>query len=110
MLVLILMSCAGLQRSVQDFNTLTPKQKVTWMFGVYNSQAGDYKFKATFMDLTEEEKTILREKKKILEEVWPLIEAYDIVVVSGGVPEAMKEQKIRELLYRLERKIIRAIK
>jgi len=111
--ILVLMvglsACSMTNIKPVPFSDLTAKQKALWMMAVYNREAQDYKLKATFEDLTEPEKEIMREKKKILEKAWPLIDAYDKLVVGVGVSDKEKEDEILKLLTQLERLLIRKI-
>jgi hypothetical protein len=95
-------------------NQFTPKQKITMFMGVYNSQFYDYMSITGYVkdtsgewvkmfdpELSEEEKSFLRERKKILEEVHPLILIYDQAVIGGFTPDRQLEQQIIELINRL---------
>ncbi|MDA3790506.1 MAG: hypothetical protein PF503_18690 [Desulfobacula sp.] len=74
----------------------TPYQQMTTIHDLYNAQYADYMVttgyvnedgfwvKKTSPELTENKKKILREKKKVLSDVYPLIEMYDNLVITGG--------------------------
>ena len=62
---------------------LTPKGKVALAFSIYNKQYEDYKIQAARKDLTEPEKQVLRQKKKILTEIYPLITTLDLSLAEG---------------------------
>lgn len=73
---------------------MEPKERVTWMLSIYNAQYEDYKTQAARTDLTEAQKEILREKKKVLTKVYPLIETYAEYVNVGTVPSQELETLI----------------
>ena len=76
---------------------MTPKEKAVWMMDLYNGQFNDYKIQAAKPDLTEEQKVILRKKKEILTEVYPLIKLYVGYADSGVLPPADTEAVIMRL-------------
>lgn len=44
---------------------------------------------------------VYRAKKKLLDKVWPLLKAYDELLLAGAVPSADKNREINDLLNRL---------
>jgi hypothetical protein len=93
----------------------TPKQKTIMFLGVYNSQFFDYMITMGYgldekrewqkiyePELTEGQKIILREKKKVLEEMYPLIMIYDEVFSKGMIPDRELEEKILLLINRIQ--------
>lgn len=102
-LILFVISCAGFRESFKDMN---PTQKITYFMGIYNRQYEDYKVTANRPDLSEEQKKLLREKRRILTSVYPLIQAYDLFVSKGNMPNGNKEEEIIDLLLELEQLII----
>ncbi len=99
----VVVFCAGcpLHQKPIPWGQLTVEQKASYMMSVYNSQYDDYTFKAALPDLTEAEKKILREKKKVLTYVYPLLESYIVLSVETQSPSGDTEQKIFEALGRL---------
>ena len=83
----------------------TPKEKAVWMMGIYNRQFDDYEAMVARPDLTDAQKDILRQKKKVLVEVKPLIAAYDGYVQQGAAPSPQLEAQITDLLNQLETKV-----
>ena len=81
--VMFVVSCA---HGVKTLDEMTPMEKAVWMLSVYNAQYEDYKFQAARVDLDEERKAVLRVKKKILTEVYPLISVYSGYAGSGIIP------------------------
>lgn len=95
-----LMSCTWNVRP-KSFYEMTPKEKLGYMYHIYNSQYDDYMSMAKMTNLTESQKEMLRNKKKILTALEPLISTYD-GMVQMGVPSAEQEQKIYNLLNQLQ--------
>lgn len=97
----ITISCipqAGKEAGVKPLAEMTPKEKATWMMGVYNAQAADYKRMVVRTDLTDDQKDILRQKKVIAVQVWPLINTYRTYVNAGAVPIREVEDQIIALI------------
>lgn len=93
------------------FQNMTPKQKVVWMLGVYNSQYNDYMRvtgyvsdgagnwqKVSSPDLSDKTKNILEKKKKLFISVYPLISLYNSSVISGKPVDQDTERKIFAIL------------
>ena len=106
-LLFLFVGCAGMQISNQPVTEMTPKQKASMMMGMYNVQYDDYLLKVAILNLTEEEKTILLAKKKLLTEVYPLIQSYDMIQAAGGAITQEAEDNIFSFLNNLETLIIR---
>ena len=77
---------------------MTPKEKGAWFLGIYNAQDKDYRNMVIRPDLTNDQKKILREKKKIMTEVYPIIKTYNIYIDSGAVPTQAVEDQIIQLI------------
>ena len=107
-------SCAmGTAKSISE---MTPKEKTTFMLGVYNSQYADYMsqtgyswdgekkeyVKISTPTLSDERKEVLKKKKEILTKLYPLIKMYDSVANTGVVPSHEVEQQIFDLLNNLQ--------
>jgi disulfide oxidoreductase YuzD len=104
LIFIFLFSCAGLiPVPIQE---MTPKQRAAYFMGIYNRQDKDYKTKAAMPNLTEDQKKILREKRTALIKVYPLIQAYDIYVTEGNIPNKDIEREIMDLLSVLEQMVI----
>lgn len=98
LLFLVLPSCTKHSKAFQD---MTSKEKATWMLSVYNAQYDDYKFQAARLDLDEVQKKLLRSKKEVFTEVYPLIMTYTGYVDSGVIPVPELETMIVTNLERL---------
>lgn len=107
----VLLACP----KMQAINDMSSKEKAVWMLGVYNSQYSDYMIttghnidlngnwvKTKEVNLSEDQKQVLREKKKVLSELYPLIMIYDGYVEKGLVPDREMEQKIIDLINRIQ--------
>lgn len=95
----------GCATGAKPYNELTPKEKLAYMYQVYNAQHEDYMAMAANPNLTEEQKVILRKKKPILVSLQSLIPAYD-QQVRLGAPSAESEQQIYNLLNQLQGYVI----
>jgi hypothetical protein len=98
--VLFLAACvtSGQKDGLKSFSEMTHKERATWMMGIYNSQARDYKAMVARTDLTNEQKDILRKKKSIMTQVWPMINTYTTYINSGAVPTKEVEDQIIKLI------------
>lgn len=76
------------------------------MMSIYTSQYDDYQMQANLPDLPEEQKVILRDKKKVLEEVYPAIKLYVGYADSGVVPGSDLETLIVSRLNQLMMEVI----
>lgn len=89
---------AGKGEGIKTLAEMTSKEKATWMMGIYRSQDKDFRNQVARPDLTNEQKAILREKKKIMTQAWPLIKTYTSYVDSGAVPTREVEDQIIKLI------------
>lgn len=107
-LISFLSSCALLQSigiATKPYSDMTPKEKVTFLFKMYNKQYDDYKVMTSDPKLTEAQKVVMREKKKVLTQVYPIIQALDLNLVEGKPLDKVFEPKAIELLNMLGAKI-----
>ena len=100
-LVVAVLFLIGCPQGMKSLDEMTPQEKAVWMLSVYNAQYDDYLFQVDKPDLTEDDKKILREKKEILKEVYPLIELYTGYVDSGVIPTLETETLIMQNIDRL---------
>ena len=80
---------------------MTSEQKAVWMNEVYAAQYDDYKAMVVLPGLTNAQKQVMRIKKKIFIEVWPLMNLYSGYVATGVIPTAELESRIINLLNQL---------
>jgi polysaccharide pyruvyl transferase WcaK-like protein len=79
----------------------TPTEKSSYFMAIYNAQFRDTVAMASNPNITNDQRQIVRAKKQILSELWPAIQAYDTVVVHGGIPTQLSEQAILDYINRL---------
>ena len=91
----LLVGCATLDVNV------TPTDRLTYMYKVYNAQYEDYQVMANNPATTEAQKVIMRKKKPILDKLGVLIPAFDRALQTGTVTPS-QEQIIYDLLNSLE--------
>lgn len=96
--LLIVMACAT---PVHSPTETTPREKLTYMYQIYNAQHEDYMVMSGNPNLTGSQKDMLRAKKPILETLQTLIPAYDMQVQLGS-PTIEQEQEIYNLLTQLQ--------
>jgi len=99
--LLVSFGCMHKEGSLKPVSEMTPKEKATFFMSVYNSQAEDYKAMVAKPSLTNEQKQVLREKKKVLTQVYPLIKTYTSYVDAGAVPTPEVEASITNLINQL---------
>jgi len=95
----------GCATGAKPYAELTPKEKLAYMYQIYNAQHEDYMIQAANPNLTETQKVVLRKKRPILVSLQSLIPAYD-QQVRLGAPSADKEQQIYNLLNQLQGYVI----
>lgn len=94
--VMFLVACAT--NGVKSLDDMTHKERATWMMGVYNSQARDYKAMVARPDLADSQKEMLRQKKALLTQLWPMVNTYTTYVDSGVVPTREVEDQIIKII------------
>lgn len=88
---------------IVPYEELTPRQRIVYMMGIYNMQYENYKAKAAMPGLTQGQKNMLRKKRALLTDVYPMIQAYDLYINAGNMPDEGMESEIMNLLDALER-------
>lgn len=108
-LAMFLASCMMFQtltQGIKPFEAMTPKEKATLFNKLYKAQYDDYVKMAMHPEaLTEEQKSIMRTKKKVFIEIQPLLLEYSDFVAGGLQPTEQLEQKILDLLNRIGAKV-----
>ena len=92
---------AGCASQVQQFQDMSPKEKATFFMKVYNGQFDNYQAQSTNPDLTDEQKKMLKVKYDLLKTMWPLVNAYNMVVDAGSTPGPQTEQELLNLIDQL---------
>jgi hypothetical protein len=100
--LLFLGACAQLSAPFKrDYSDMSDAEKATWMLSTYNDQYDAYQADAGKLTLSEAQKEYLRGKKRVLEEVYPLMMDYAEYVKTGKVPSASLEKNILDKFERL---------
>ena len=90
-LLFLIASCSMLQTRPD----LSPKEKGIIMLSAYRFEYEDYTKQAARRDLTEPEKEVLRVKKSILVQVYPLINLYKQYVDEGQTAAVLNQLEFR---------------
>ena len=105
----MLQGCAALQSlgiTEESYSKLTtPKAKMAFIYKSYNKAYDDYKVQAARTNRTEPENVILRNKKKVLTDVRPIIDGLDLALVEGKPFDPAIEKLITDSLRQLGTKI-----
>jgi hypothetical protein len=99
--ILLLVACAPKTVEIKSFYELTPKEKLTYMYQIYNAQHEDYMAMSKLPSLTEGQKKMMRLKKPTLDKLKLLIPMYD-TSVQQGTPSRTDEQEIYDMLNSLQ--------
>lgn len=103
-LVIFLFGCAALQSigiTVKPYSEMSPKEKMIFLYKSYNKQYDDYKVQVAKPNLTENEKVVLRTRKAVLVNVYPLIQAADLALIEGKPFDPVNEKLIIDYLRKL---------
>lgn len=101
-LILVLLALVGCAHVAEKpWSERTPKEKAIWMDGIYNVQYDEYQVRAARADLLEDERKVMRVKKQIFIEIWPLLKSYSKYAEAGVVSPVELEMHIINLLNRL---------
>lgn len=115
-LAILFLSGCPVNQMTKPFSQMTPKEKGLWMFDIYNAQYSDYMAvtghswnpidnawkKTSSPKLNESQRDLLKQKRKILKKVYPLMSVYNSAVSAGGTPSPESEQAIYDLLNQLQ--------
>jgi len=98
-LLIFLAGCMTLDiNRPKSISEMTPKERGAWFLGIYNSQDKDYRNMVARSDLTNDQKKVLRDKKAIMVQVYPMIKTYNTYIDSGAVPTKAVEDQIIQLI------------
>ena len=106
-----LMGCGAMRQMIGLDDPLTLKEKGIIMLGSYRFQYEDYMRQAQRRDLTEPERDVLRIKKSIMTQVYPLIALYKQYVDEGVSDKVLRqlEFQISDLLNRVGSTLIKKL-
>lgn len=106
----VMVGCA----STGSISDMSQDEKSVWILGIYNSQYTDYMIttgyiqnlagqweKATYPELSDDTRKILRQKKELLVQAYPLITVYTSMTNVGLPADKATEQQIIMLLTQL---------
>lgn len=91
-LVFVMASCAA---------TMSTKGKALMVLSTYNAQTASTVEMSNRPNLTEAQKEVVREKKKVIMQLDPMIKLYGNLVKKGGTPSTTTEQDIFNLIDQL---------
>lgn len=91
-LVFVMASCAA---------TISPKGKALMVLSTYNAQTTSTVEMSNRPNLTEAQKVVVREKKRVIVQLDPLVKLYGNTVKNGGTPTVSAEQDIFNLIDQL---------
>ena len=106
-LFFLVLACASI--GVKSIDQMSGKERATFFMNIYNSQVADYRALVAMGNLTEDQKEILRIKRRIMVEVYPLIETYNVWVDNNAQPSVELEAQIIDLLNRMTAQVINQI-
>ena len=93
--------CAGQQYGMTPADELSPKEIAIWADRIYTAEYDAYVVSAESVSLNEDQRIYLRKKKRLLEELYPLLITYNAYIESGVLPEKQTTDLIMNLVYRL---------
>lgn len=101
-LAMWIVSCAASKEdSALSFREMSTRQKAAFLMSMYNKQYDEYIILYERSDGSEETKALLRQKKKLLEDVYPMINLYVGYADEGVIPPEIVEKRAIELMYDL---------
>ncbi|MBV6343418.1 hypothetical protein [Candidatus Magnetobacterium casense] len=104
-LICIVFATACATVGIKDYSTMTPKEKAYFFLATYNKADAEYRIQAVMPNLTDKDKELLRAKKAVMVEVYPLIDAYKMAVEQNVTIPPTLEPLILSLLNRLGTKL-----
>ena len=84
-----------------SYKDMTPKERATYVMSIYNDQYELYMREAKIPDMSEEKKEVLREKKKLLTELYPYIGLYSEYAEQGVFAPADVEMAVMSVMDKL---------
>lgn len=101
LMLIALTACGGKNFGLTPISDTSPKEIAIWANNIYIAQYDAYQAAASMPNLTEEYKKVLRQRKAILEQVYPMITIYNAYVDQGILPEQATTDLIIALMERL---------
>jgi len=106
LLVIGLTACSFGQQGLKQYSDMSPKEKASFFMKVYISQFDNYQEQSLRTDLTEPQTEMLEKKRDLLRTMWPLINAYNTLVIANGIPSPQSEQEILMIIDELVKIVI----
>lgn len=97
--IALLQGCAAM--GGKSYKEMTPQERATQIMSVYNNQYELYLREAKIPDMTEEKKEVLREKKKLMKELYPYIGVYAEYADQGQFAPADVEMAVMSIMDKL---------
>lgn len=85
----------------KSYKDMTPKDRAIYIMSVYNDQYELYLREAKIPDLTEEKKIIMREKKSLLQQMYPYIGLYAEYAEKGQFAPPDVEMAVMSIMDKL---------
>lgn len=99
MCMMAMQGCAAM--GGKSWAQMNPKERATQLMGVYNDQYELYLREAKIENLTEAKKEVLRDKKKLLIEMYPYLEMYADYAKTDTFAPADVEMAVMKVMDKL---------
>jgi hypothetical protein len=93
------LGCAAMR--IKPWSQRDYQEKAQTMMAAYNRQFNETMEMASYGNLSDKQKDVVRLRISLLEKAWPLIRGYDELIVRGEKPSAELEQEILNILTKL---------
>lgn len=97
----VLYGCPGVMGQTKSYADMGPQERATYVMSIYNDQYELYLREAKIPDMTEEKKEVLREKKKLMTELYPYIGMYAGYAEQGVFAPQDVEMALMEIMNKL---------
>ena len=101
LMLLMLTACGEKNFGLTPISDTSPQEIAIWVNNIYVAQYDAYQAAAAMPIISEEHKQILRQRKAILEQVYPMLQVYNAYVDQGIFPEQATTDLIIALMERL---------
>jgi len=97
----IMQGCPLMGSDAKSYSEMTPKERATYITSVYNDQYELYLREAKIPDMTEEKKTVMREKKRLMMQMYPYIATYNNYAERGVFAPEDIEMAVMDIMNKL---------
>jgi hypothetical protein len=103
LLVIVMQFCQGcaVAPGAKSYAEMTPQERATYVLSVYNDQYDLYLKEAKIPDKTEEKKEVMRQKKKLMQELYPYIGVYADYADAGEFAPEDVEMAVMSIMNKL---------